>query len=511
MNLILILGDQLTPSLTSLRNLDAQNDVVLMCELRSEATYAKHHKKKIALIFSAMRHFAQDLRAQGVTVQYVQYDDPENTGTFTAEITRAIAELSPSRIKITEAGEYRLAQEFETWRNSLSCPVDILPDDRFIASKDEFVQWTHGRKQLRMEFFYREMRRKTGLLMEEGQPIGGQWNFDAENRQPPKDSLRIPAPLQITPDDITRDVLLLVEKEFSDHFGDLTPFEFAVTRADALKILDQFIDERLADFGTYQDAMLQDEPWMFHSHISFYLNCGLLTPLEVCRAAERAFHEGKAPLNAVEGFIRQIIGWREYVHGLYWLKMPEYKTLNAMDAQRKLPALFWNAETKMNCMRQCILETKKNAYAHHIQRLMVIGNFSLLAGLHPDEVNNWYLLVYADAFEWVELPNVSGMVLFADNGIMASKPYAASGAYINKMSNYCKKCSFSVTKKNGPSACPFNYLYWNFLDENAPKLRANPRLGLAYRNLDRMTSDKRKAIRDDSMRFLKAMDNDEKV
>jgi len=275
-----------------------------------------------------------------------------------------------------------------------------------------------------------------------------------------------------------------------------------VTRADALRALDHFIEHRLSQFGDYQDAMIQGEPWMFHSHISFYLNCGLLLPLECARAAERAFHAGDAPLNAVEGFIRQIIGWREYVRGIYWLKMPEYAQENFLDAVRPLPAFFWTAQTKMNCLRQCVLETKQNAYAHHIQRLMVLGNFALLAGLHPDEVNKWYLLVYADAYEWVELPNVSGMILFADGGYLASKPYAASGAYINKMSNYCKNCSYSVSKKNGPDACPFNYLYWNFYLDNQSKLKGNPRLNHPYATLAKMDDMKRDAIRDDARRFL---------
>ena len=253
--------------------------------------------------------------------------------------------------------------------------------------------------------------------------------------------------------------------------------------------------------------MVQGEPWMYHSHISFYLNCGLLTPLECIQKAEEAYKNGTAPLNSVEGFIRQILGWREYIRGIYWMKMPDYKEENFLEAKRNLPDFFWTGNTQMNCLRQCISETKENAYAHHIQRLMIMGNFSLIAGLSPEEVNEWYLIVYADAYEWVELPNVTGMILFADGGVLASKPYAASGAYVNRMSDYCKGCKYSVTKKNGDKACPFNYLYWNFMIENEDKLKGNPRLNMSYNTLNKMNDEKIQAIKDDSKRFFKNIDN----
>jgi deoxyribodipyrimidine photolyase-related protein len=257
--------------------------------------------------------------------------------------------------------------------------------------------------------------------------------------------------------------------------------------------------------------MLQGEPWMYHSHLSFYINCGLLSPLECIQKVEQAYRDGLAPLNAAEGFIRQILGWREYVRGLYWLKMPDYVSENFLQAERPLPEFYWNATTKMNCLRQCVVETKANAHAHHIQRLMVLGNFALLAGLNPKEVNQWFWIVYADAYEWVELPNVSGMVLFADGGVLASKPYAASGAYINRMSDYCKGCSYKVSKKNGPDACPFNYLYWDFLIRQQDKLGANPRMGMPYRTLGKMDAAKVDLIRADSTRFLQALDAGEIV
>ncbi|RPE63332.1 deoxyribodipyrimidine photolyase-related protein [Pacificibacter maritimus] len=509
MKLRLVLGDQLSLSIASLQDV-AKDDVVLICEVKQEATYVKHHKKKIAFVFSAMRHFAQDLRAQGYTVQYVAYDDPNNTGSLLGEVQNFIASHPVSQVVLTKPAEYRLLSEFETWRTELSVPVELREDDRFLATPSEFADWADGRKQLRMEFFYREMRRKHNVLMDGTAPVGGQWNYDAENRKPPPKHLTVPETYKTPVDAITRQVIDLVHIAFPDHFGDLTPFHFAVTRSGALEALDQFIDQRLSLFGDYQDAMIQDEPWMYHSHIGLYLNCGLLTPLECIRRAEAAFYEGSAPLNAVEGFIRQILGWREYVRGIYWLKMPEYKNMNVLGATRPLPDFYWTGETQMNCLRQCVLETKQNAYAHHIQRLMVLGNFALLAGIDPDDVNNWYMLVYADAYEWVELPNVSGMILFADGGILASKPYAASGSYIKKMSNYCDSCSYKPTIKNGPKACPFNYLYWDFIDRNSKLLHSNPRMGFMYKTLGRMDDDKRQAIADDSQRFLREIGVDEK-
>jgi deoxyribodipyrimidine photolyase-related protein len=511
MKLRLILGDQLSSSISALKDADKDTDVIMMCELRTEAVYVKHHKKKIAFLFSAMRHFAADLCEQGFSVRYTRCDDPKNTGTFLGEVECALKETNAEAIVVTYPTEYRLRSEFNTWSKILNVSVDLREDDRFLCSICEFNTWARGRKQLRMEYFYREMRRKYTVLMDGSEPVGGKWNYDAENRKPPKDGLDVPKSTGFDADEITQDVFRLVEAEFPDHFGDLYPFQFAVTRDQALEVLEVFIRDRLSQFGDFQDAMVQNEPWMFHSHISFYLNCGLLDPLECIQASEEAYHSGAAPLNAVEGFIRQILGWREFIRGIYWLKMPDYKTQNSLNATRTLPDFFWTADTQMNCLHQCIYETKTNAYAHHIQRLMVLGNFALIAGLHPDGVNEWYLTVYADAYEWVELPNVSGMVLFADHGLLASKPYAASGAYINRMSDYCKSCYYQVAEKSGSTACPFNYLYWDFLDRNAAKLRRNPRMGLIYKNFQRMSEEKLAAIRDDSTNFFKKLDINEKV
>ena len=491
----IVLGDQLTRNVAALRGY-AQGDTVLMMEVVEEATYVRHHKQKLVFIFSAMRHFAGELRRDGIAVDYVRLDDPTNTGFFTGEVQRAIARHKPSRILVTEPGEWRVLQMMKQWN------AEILEDDRFFATPAAFAAWARGRKQLRMEFFYRDMRRLSGLLMDGDEPEGGQWNFDHDNRKSLPKDVTPPKRRRFEPDDITRDVMAMVERRFATHFGDLEPFGWAVTRADALEALDHFIAECLPSFGDYQDAMKQGNAFLYHSVISPYLNIGLLTPREICQGAEEAWRAGHAPLNAVEGFIRQILGWREYVRGLYWLKMPAYAETNALGANRPLPAFYWTGETEMNCLAQAIGDTKRHAYAHHIQRLMVTGNFALLAGLSPAEVEQWYLLVYADAFEWVELPNTHGMALFADGGIMASKPYAASGAYIDRMSDYCSGCRYKPDVKLGPRACPFNYLYWDFLIRNEAKLKGNPRMAMPYRTLAKMDPARTSEITRQARAFL---------
>ena len=509
MNMYIVFGDQLNQEISSLKNVNKSKDIVCLFEVMDETQYVKHHKKKIAFIFSAMRHFAKDLKTSGFHVEYVTLDAPQNTGSFENEIKRMVDQFNPVKVIMTEPSEYRVLQSVQSL--DLSVPVEIREDDRFLCSHASFESWSKGRKELRMEYFYREMRKKYHVLTEGDKPIGGKWNFDKENRKPPKTGLDIPKTFFEEPDEITCEVLSLVENEFDHHFGDLYPFYFAVTREQALCALDLFIRERLPSFGDYQDAMIENEPWMYHSHISFYLNTGLLLPLECIEVAQQAYVEQTAPLNAVEGFIRQVLGWREYVRGIYWLYMPEYYERNHLAASHDLPELFWGKPTKMNCLAQCVKETKQNAYAHHIQRLMVLGNFALIAGLAPKQVNEWYLIVYADAFEWVELPNVSGMVLFADGGILGSKPYASSGAYIHKMSDYCANCEYKVNKKNGEDACPFNYLYWDFLLRNKSKLRGNQRLSMIYNTLERMSEEKIMMIENDSQRFLNAMNNDEEI
>lgn len=503
--IILILGDQLSPDLSSLRTGNKATDVVLMAEVVDEAIYVPHHKKKIAFLFSAMRHFAQKLETQGWTVRYVRLDDPTNTGSLVGEVERGCQDLSIHQAVVTEPGEYRLKVALQKMGARDDIELVMVADDRFICSHDEFRNWASGRKQFRMEYFYREMRRKTGLLMVGEKPEGGKWNFDAENRKPATNDLFMPSPYRAAPDPVTKDVLALVEARFAGNFGRLTPFWYAVTREGALEALEQFASEALPHFGDFQDAMLDGEPFLYHSVLAQYINCGLLSPLEVCRRVERAYYDGHAPLNAVEGYIRQIIGWREFVRGIYWLKMPGYTQQNYLGANRPLPQFYWTGETKMACLAAAIGQTRDEAYAHHIQRLMVTGNFALLAGVDPLEVHEWYLAVYADAYEWVEAPNVIGMSQFADGGLLGSKPYAASGNYINKMSDHCAGCRYDVKRKTGPDACPFNPLYWDFLVRNKERLRGNPRLGPVYRTWDKMDDNKKAAYLESAAAVLEAL------
>lgn len=501
--LIPLLGDQLSPAIAALRDADRKASVILMMEVDEEATYVRHHKKKIAFLFSAMRHHAAALREAGWTVDYVELDDPDNAGSFTGEVARAIEWHAPARIVATEPGEWRVRHVMELWQDKFDVPVELREDDRFIASHAEFDAWAADRKQLRMEFFYREMRRKTGLLLDEtGKPEGGQWNFDKENRKPARHDLLMPRPLSFAPDKITRQVLKLVADRFADHPGPLDGFDFAVTAADAEQQRAQFLKHALPGFGDYQDAMLIDAPFLWHSILSPYINCGLLDPLELCRLAAAEYDRGRAPLNCVEGFIRQIIGWREFVRGIYWREGPDYMSRNFLNADRPLPGWYWTGETDMLCLSQAIGQTLANAHAHHIQRLMVTGNFALLIGADPAEVQRWYLEVYADAYEWVEAPNTLGMSQFGDGGLLGSKPYAASGAYIDRMSDYCGHCRYDVKRRVGEDACPFNALYWDFLARNRRRLGSNQRLAMPYRNWDRMAPADQRALRARAKGFL---------
>jgi deoxyribodipyrimidine photolyase-related protein len=504
-SIVLVLGDQLSPEISSLAAANRATDVVLMAEVIEEATYVRHHKKKIALIFAAMRHFADELRAAGWQVDYRTIDETGTTGAFASEVARAIKNHKPDRIVVTEPGEWRVQQDMLSWAERFALPVDIVGDRRFICSIAEFSSWARDRKQLRMEYFYRDMRRKTALLMDGGKPIGDKWNFDHDNRKPAKADLFMPRPHAIAPDQITRTVLATVAKRFAKHFGDLEPFWFAVTRADAEAALDLFIAEALPRFGDFQDAMLEGERFLYHSVLSVYMNLGLLLPLDVCRRVEAAYKSGTVPLNAAEGFIRQIIGWREYVRGIYWLRMPGYVTQNYFAHTRAVPDFYWTGDTAMACLKSAITQTKEEAYAHHIQRLMLTGNFALLAGVSPQALHEWYLIVYADAYEWVELPNTLGMSQFADGGLLASKPYVASGAYINRMSNHCKNCVYDVGARTGPKACPFNALYWDFLHRHRGKLGSNPRMGQMYRLFDRFSDDERAAIEATAAATLSAL------
>jgi len=505
--LVLVLGDQLSQNLAALRAADKSSDIVVMAEVNSEATYVKHHPKKIAFLFSAMRKFAGDLSSEGWNVRYTKLDDPDNAGSIPAELLRRAEETGAQEVLATRPGEWRLIEALE----QTPLTMTILEDDRFLTSHAEFEAWAEGRKALRMEYFYREIRRKTGLLMEGDKPAGGQWNFDHDNRKAAPDQISYSGPLPFEPDAITKDVLGLVETQFPDHFGSLDKFNFATTRDEALRALQHFITHALPRFGDFQDAMLSENKFLYHALISPYLNAGLLAPLEICQAAEDAYKDGHAPINAVEGFIRQIIGWREYVRGIYFLEGPDYTTRNALDHKRDLPALYWGEKTNMRCLSKAVEQTRDEAYAHHIQRLMVTGNFALLAGIDPEQVHEWYLEVYIDAYEWVEAPNTIGMSQFADGGIIASKPYVSSGAYINRMSDYCKKCHYAVKEKTGETACPFNVLYWDFLIRHRERFSRNARTGNMYRTWERMDETHRETVLKDAAIFLEKLDAGEVV
>ena len=502
----IILGDQLSFDIAALAGLDTGRDVVVMMEVVEEQTTVRYHKQKITLVLSGMRHFADALSQRGVNVDYVRLDDPDNTGSLASEVRRAVTRHAPDRLVITEPAEWGLQAAIEGWSTMTGLPVEMLADDRFFASRSRFAAWTHGRRVWRMEHFYHEMRREHDVLMVGAKPAGGEWNYDAANRKPLASQVSVPERLRFAPDETTREVMALVERRFGDHFGELQEFGWPVTRADALDALDDFIAHGLPRFGDYQDAMKAGAPFLFHSLLSPALNIGLLSPREICRAAETAWISGAAPLNAVEGFVRQILGWREYVRGVYWTLMPEYADRNALEATRKLPRFYWSGETKMRCLREAIGDTSRHAYSHHIQRLMVTGNFALLAGVAPREIERWYLAVYADAHEWVEMPNTLGMAVFADGGQMASKPYAASGAYIDRMSDFCSGCAYDVKQKSGPMACPFNYLYWAFLIRQESRLSGNVRLAMPYRTLSGWAESRKTAILAEAEAFLDGLE-----
>ncbi len=428
-------------------------------------------------------------------MRYVRLGDPGASTSLNGEVLRALETQAFDKVVITEPGEWRLIEAFEALAHMAPVPVELRTDDRFLCSRAEFAAWAEGRRELRMEFFYRDMRRRTGLLMDGDKPVGGRWNFDPENRKRPPKGLRPPDRAGAAQNPVTRETLAEMAERFPDNFGDLDAFAYPTNREEALPLLEGFVSEILPLFGDFQDFMAAGEPFLWHAHLSAAINLGLLTALEVCQAAEQAWRAGAAPLNAVEGFIRQIIGWREYMRGVYWLKGPGYKQLNALGADRRLPWFYWSGETDMACVADVVAVTRRHAYAHHIQRLMVTGQLAMLLGVHPDEINDWYMVVYADAYEWVELPNTHGMATFADGGIVASKPYAASGAYINRMSDYCGRCAYDVKDRLGERACPFNALYWDFLDRHEDRLARNPRLTMPYKALRAMDGPARAAIR----------------
>ena len=500
--LALVFGDQLDLDAALIRSL-GPDDTVLMMEVASESRHVPSHAQRTLLFLSAMRHFAAELVRRKVRVSYVALDATENTGAFETEIARAITVVNPSQIVCTHPGEWRVLAMLKRVRDATGIPLCILPDDHFLTTSDEFGAWASNRAALTMEFFYREQRRKTGYLMEgtgkSAKPAGGEWNFDKENRLPfgkQGPSPRPRPPLSFKPDETTRAVLAAVARVLPDLPGAVDSFAWPVTRKQALAALDDFITHRLARFGPFEDAMWSSEPTLYHSTLSSSLNLKLLNPRECCEQAIAAYRAGKAPLQSVEAFVRQIIGWREFIRGVYWLEGPAYADRNGLDRHGELPSFYWTADTDMACMKVCVSQVLDTGFGHHIQRLMVTGNFALISGVHPRAVSDWYLGMFVDGVDWVTLPNALGMVMHADRragagkgvtGLVGTKPYAASGKYIERMSNYCTACRYDPAERTGPSACPVTVFYWDFLIRTREPMAHNQRMTMILKNVDRMT------------------------
>jgi deoxyribodipyrimidine photolyase-related protein len=496
--LVIVLGDQLDLDASAFDGFDPAQDAVWMAEVAEESTHIASSKQRTALFLSAMRHFALALDLAGRPLQYTRLDDPANRGSLAAELRAALARLAPQRVVMTAPGDWRVLQALKAVAAEAGLALELRDDRHFYTTVRDFAAHAKGRKQLRLEYFYREQRKRHGVLMTaDGQPEGGQWNFDADNRETfgAKGPGALPDPRRFEPDAVTAEVIALVNQRLADHPGRLNSFAWPVTRKQALEALRAFIEDRLPLFGKYEDAMWPGEPWLYHSQLSAALNLKLLHPREAVAAAEAAYRAGLVPLASAEGFIRQIMGWREYVRGIYWTQMPDYLDRNALDAQQALPDWYWTGDTDMACLKDAITQTLQHGYAHHIQRLMVTGLFALLLGVRPQAVHAWYLGVYVDAVEWVELPNTLGMSQYGDGGLMASKPYVATGKYIQRMGGPCAGCRYDPSLREGDKACPYTTLYWDFLMRHEGLLAKNPRMALQVKNLARMSEDQQTAVK----------------
>ncbi len=487
---MVVLGDQLDPSYPSAVGLDPDLDAILMMEVRGQSTDPPSHVQRTVLFLSAMRHHAEVLRSDGWRVEYVSLTQSANTHTLDGEIQRAVDRLRPKELCCIQPGSYSVLEEIESACAGAGVPLEIHEDPHFLCTVADFEKWASGRKQLILEYFYREMRRKLGVLVEpDGKPIGGQWNYDKDNRKRFKTAPDPPAIPRFPPDETTAQVIEDVRRVLPDLPGSLEAFAWPVSREQALDALADFIEHRLPKFGDFQDAMWTGETTLYHSLLAPALNMKLLDPREVYQAALDAHESGAAPLNCVEGFVRQIIGWREFIRGVYWTQGPQYEASNALDQTGRLPGFYWDGETDMRCMGEALGSVLDSAYGHHIARLMVTGNFALIAGVDPQAVNDWYRGMYADAVDWVTAPNTLGMAMHADGGIVGTKPYAASGKYIDRMSNYCKGCRYDVKERTGDDACPFNTFYWDFLIRNRETFRPNQRMAMILKNVDRLAPE----------------------
>jgi deoxyribodipyrimidine photolyase-related protein len=490
----LILGDQLDAESLLFDGFDQQNDRLWMAEVSAETTEYLSSKQRTVLFLSAMRHFAEKLNTEKYPLIYWTLKDKKSS--FPEALSATLKHNSFEKIRCVLPGDVRVINEIQQCAKDSDIEIEWLADQHFISEKGEFKAWLANRKQPRMEFWYRQLRKSRQILMENDQPIGGQWNFDKDNRKSfgKKGPSKLPAPLLFEADNITRQVIADVEKFLPNLYGNIKSFNWPVTRQQALEALKDFIKHRLKHFGDYQDAMWTDEPWLYHSRLSTCLNLKLLSPAEVIAAAEKAYAKNEAPLNAVEGFIRQILGWREYVRGLYWSYRDDWLQMNALNARRNLPTLYWDAESEMACLHHSVKQVLDHGYGHHIQRLMVTGLFALLWGVKPKAIHEWYLAMYVDAVAWVEIPNTLGMSQYADGGIVGSKPYIASGAYIDRMSNYCQSCPFNPKQASGENACPFTTLYWHFVYRHQDLLSKNPRLGMQVKNWHNKSQEEQQAI-----------------
>jgi len=495
-SLIVVLGDQLDLDAAAFDGFDAAVDAVWMAEVNEESTHVWSSKPRTVMFLAAMRHFALALQAAGRPLHYTRLDAQDNGGSLHEQLQADIRRLRPAGLVMTAPGDWRVRQAIKAVAEAHRLPLDIREDRHFFSSVREFAAHAKGRKSLRMEYFYREQRKRHHILMQGDAPVGGQWNLDAENR----DAFGAAGPGAVPPrtafetDAVTREVIALVNTRFAQHPGRLEGFAWPVTRAQSLQSLQVFIQERLPLFGRYQDAMWPGDPWLYHAHLSAALNLKLLNPREVVAAAEAAHRDGHAPLASVEGFIRQILGWREYVRGIYWTLMPGYAERNALDARADLPAWYWTGATDMACLRDALAQTLTHGYANHIQRLMVTGLYALMLGVQPKQVHAWYLAVYVDAVEWVESPNTLGMSQYADGGVMGSKPYIATGKYIQRMSPHCKGCRYDPAQRSGDRACPFTTPYWDFLMRHEAVLARNPRMALQVTNVARLTVVQKQAV-----------------
>jgi deoxyribodipyrimidine photolyase-related protein len=503
----LILGDQLSANHSWFSKQTRGVDYVLM-EVRSEASYVPHHIQKIVAFFSAMREFANELETRGFSVRYIKLSDPSNRHSLSANIEHLVSSSGYTSFEYQEPDELRVAQELKSLAELLSCSTTKVSSEHFLTTPEFFQEVFKGHKRYVMELFYREVRKRYDLLMEGDKPLGDRWNFDAENRKKLPAGYTPPEPVEF-PRDVT-DIVEMLSAQKIRSIGSINQsrFTWPVTRAESLKTLAHFCAELLPNFGTYQDAMHSEHRFLYHSKLSFALNVHLLSPLEVVNAAIKAFHKSKGAISLaqVEGFVRQIAGWREFMRGIYWTRMPDFKKLNFFKNTRPLPGYFWTGDTKMNCLKHSITQSLEEGYAHHIQRLMVTGNFALLAGIDPDAVDEWYLGIYIDAIEWVQLPNTRGMSQFADGGIVGTKPYCSSGQYINKMSNYCAKCFYNYKEKFGERGCPFNTLYWDFLMRNKELLEKNPRIGMGYQLLAKMSDNDKTRIAEKASEVLEKIE-----